>query len=71
MKYDYSKLRGRITEKCGTQKAFAVKIKLGRVSLNKRLNNQLEFTQNEIMDSCRVLGINEEDIPEYFFTQKV
>ena len=47
--FDYSKLRGRIKEKYDTQDAFADAIGIGRVSLSKRLNNQLEltFSQNK------------------------
>lgn len=71
MEWDYSKLRGRIKEKCGTQDAFAEQIGIGRVSLSQRLNNQLEFAQDEIFASCNVLGIEMQDIPRYFFTLKV
>lgn len=68
MAYDYRKLRGRIKEKCGTQDIFAEKIGIGRVTLSQRLNNQSEFSQDEIYKSCDVLEINKEDIPIYFFT---
>lgn len=71
MQYDYNKLRGKIKEICGTQDQFAEAIGLGRVSLSQRLNNQLEFSQDEIFKSCRVLSIDHEDIPVYFFTLKV
>lgn len=46
--YDYRKLRGKIKEVFGTQDAFAEKLGIGRVSLSKRLTNQLEFSQAEI-----------------------
>ena len=71
MAYDYSRLRGRIKEKCNTQDAFSVRLGIGRVSLSQRLNNQLEFSQDEILRSCDILDINREDIPVYFFTLKV
>lgn len=71
MGYDYRKLRGKIKEVCGTQNNFSVKLGIGRVSLSQRLNNQLEFTQNEIFKSCDILNIKKEDIPVYFFTIKV
>ena len=47
MTWDYSKLKGRIKEKCGTQDEFAARLGIGRVSLSKRLNNQIEFTQEK------------------------
>lgn len=71
MSYDYRKLRGRIREMCGTQDAFSEKLGIGRVSLSQRLNNQLEFSQDEMLKACDILKIPMEDIPVYFFTIKV
>lgn len=71
MAWDYSKLRGKIKEKCGTQDVFAKKIGIGRVSLSQRLNNQSEFSQEEIFSACQVLDISKENIPIYFFTPMV
>lgn len=71
MSYDYSKLRGKIKEKCGTQDAFSERLGIGRVSLSQRLNNQLEFSQDEMLKACDILEISMEDIPKYFFTLKV
>lgn len=71
MTWDYSKLKGRIKEKCGTQDNFAEKIGIGRVSLSKRLNNQIEFSQDEMFKACKVLGISENEIPSIFFNEKV
>jgi hypothetical protein len=69
--FDYSKLRGRIKEKYDTQDAFADAIGIGRVSLSKRFNNQLEFTQEEMKKAAVALGFLPEEIPLYFFTEKV
>ena len=71
MAWDYSKLRGKIREVCGTQDIFANKLGIGRVSLSQRLNNQLEFSQEEIFKGCDILGIDESEIPSYFFKLKV
>ncbi len=71
MSWKYDKLRGKIKEICGTQDAFAEKLGIGRVSLSQRLNNQLEFSQDEIFRSCEILNIDFSDIRAYFFTQKV
>ena len=46
--FDYSKLRGKIKEVFGTQDAYANAIGLGRVAVSMRLNNQLEFSQQEM-----------------------
>ena len=71
MRWKYDKLRGKIKEVCGTQDAFAEKLGIGRVSLSQRLNNQLEFSQDEIFRSCEILNIDLSDMRAYFFTQKV
>lgn len=65
--WDYSKLRGKIREICGTQDSFAEKLGIGRVSLSQRLNNQLEFSQDEIFKACEILGIKNEELSLYFF----
>lgn len=69
--FDYSRLRGRIKEKCDTQDSFAKKLGIGRVSLSQRLNNLRDFSQEEMFKSCDILGIDKADIPSYFFTIKV
>lgn len=69
--FDYSKLRGKIKEVFGTQDRFADAIGLGRVSVSQRLNNQLEFSQQEMFKSAEVLGFSRAEIPAYFFTRVV
>ncbi len=67
VKYTYNKLLGKIKEVYGTQENFANELGIGRVSLSQRLNNRLEFTQNEIWTSCKLLSISDYEIPNYFF----
>ncbi|HJA24701.1 MAG TPA: DUF739 family protein [Candidatus Fournierella merdigallinarum] len=69
--FDYSKLLGKIKEIYKTQDAFAIALGIGRVSLSQRLNNRMDFSQNEIKKACELLGLAEGDIPAYFFTPKV
>jgi hypothetical protein len=71
MEFDFKKLRIKIFEVCERQEVFAKKIGMSYVSLNKRLNNHLEFSTKEIRKCCEVLGIKDKDIPVYFFTLKV
>lgn len=71
IEFDYSRLRGRIKEVCGTQDAYADKIHLGRVSVSQRLNNSLEFSQLEMLNSAEVLNFTTAEIPQYFFVRKV
>lgn len=68
IQYDYSKLKGRIKEVCGTQDALASRIGLGRVTLSQRLNNISTFSQSEIAKMTKELNIPNEEIPVYFFS---
>lgn len=71
MAFNYNKLRGKIKEVCGTQDEFAKRLGIGRVSLSQRLNNLLDFSNQEILRACEILGIDSEEIPIYFFNLEV
>lgn len=71
MSYDYSKLLGRITEKCGTQLNFALAMGLSERSVSLKLNRHVSWKDTEIVKAIEVLGISAKDIPEYFFKEKV
>jgi transcriptional regulator with XRE-family HTH domain len=67
MKYNYSKLLGRIKE-CGfTQKSLAEAIDKNKSTLSAKLNGQFSFTTKEIDDICKVLNISNDEIGDYFF----
>lgn len=71
MEYDYSKLKGLITEKFGSQRAFAKAIDRDDVYVSRYLNNTVRFTQAAIALWVNVLDIDIRDIGIYFFTPKV
>lgn len=71
MAYDYSKLLGKITEKFGTQAKFAERLSISERSLSLKLTNKVGFKQREITKSCMLLGINDNDVHDYFFTLEV
>ena len=71
MSFDYRRLRGKITEVFGTQKAFARELGISRTSLSMRLNNTADFSQTEIKKSLALLNIDGQDICQYFFTPLV
>lgn len=71
MNYNYSKLRGRIVEYYGKQSNFAKSLGISSVSLNKKLNNRVKFTQDEIYLITQKLNINYTEVYDYFFTLKV
>ena len=71
MAFDYSKLRGRIREKFGTEQNFARAMGMGRVSLSMKLNNEGDFTRKQMLRAAELLGLDAGEIPEYFFKAEV
>ena len=71
MAFDYSKLRGRIVECCGTNSAFARAMGMSCRSLSLKLNNKRFFTQKEMSNAAEILGIPKAELDEYFFASKV
>ena len=69
--YDYSKLCGKIREKFGTQGAFANALGISSTTLSYKLNNKIQWTQEEIDRAVELIGESEGKIPAYFFTKKV
>lgn len=63
----YSKLRGRIKEKFGTQEAFAKAMNMNYTTLSNKLNGKTEWTREEIERACTLLEIPVLEIPAYFF----
>jgi hypothetical protein len=71
MEYDYDKLIGKIAEKFRTRGRFAVAMGMSERTLSLKMNNIIDFKQDEIIKACEVLEIKHSDIPIYFFTQVV
>lgn len=71
MPYDYRKLRGRIREKFGTQAEFSRNIGLSEVSVSNKLNNVVDWRQDEMESAIVALEIPFSDIHSYFFTHLV
>lgn len=71
--YDYSKLRGRITEKLGNNKKLAEKLGISTTALYNKLSNKVPFNQDEILIAMRpdVLDIEPSELVKYFFNEKV
>jgi hypothetical protein len=68
---NYKKLKLKIKEVFDTQDAFADAMEMGRVSLNQRLNNVVQWTTSDIAKACDLLGIPLEEAHLYFFTPEV
>lgn len=71
MVFDYSKLRGRIVEKYGSQAAFADAIDMSISTLNLKLNNKSEWSTTEIVEACKLLDVELIDTYSYFFKEKL
>jgi len=69
--FDYSKLKGRITEKCGCQKVFAKLLGVSEATLTSKLRGYTYFSQKEIMKSIKLLEIPGGEVSNYFFTERV
>ena len=65
--YSYSKLRGRITEKFGTQASLAEALGVSVVSVSKKLNGVTGFSQEDIEKWSQLLDISKHEYPDYFF----
>ncbi len=68
---DYSKLRGRIVEKFGTCDKFSEVLRLSTVSISKKLNSRVGFSQKDIIKWSELLDIEENEYGVYFFKHKV
>ena len=73
MKFDYSKLIGRIVEKFGSRKAFAEACGFSENTMSQKLSGKMSITTNDIVkwSSPELLDIDNNDIPQYFFANRV
>lgn len=71
MSFAYNKLRGRIIEICGSQAEFSKRVGQSEQSITAKLSGKSSFTQDNIITWSEVLGIDQNDIGSYFFTQKL
>lgn len=71
MAFNYSKLRGRIREKFGSEKKFAEAMGLSPSGLSDRLNHGMSFRQTELYKAAFLLDIDKLDLAAYFFTEDV
>ena len=63
--YNYSRLKGKMKENGETQETLAKAMNINISTLNQKLNNHRDFTQQEIENICKILDI--QDIKSYFF----
>ena len=71
MAFDFSKLKGRIIEKYGSQSEFARAFGISENSLSLKMNNKSRFSADDIVKITDMLDIPQSDVGLYFFTTKV
>lgn len=71
MAFDYSRLKGRIVEKYGSQLNFSKAYGVSENTLSLKLNNKVRFTSDDIIKIADLLEIDKNDVGLYFFTQIV
>jgi len=64
----YSKLRGRIREKYGSQAAFAQAMGMNAATLSSKLTGKTDWTRQEIERAYALLDIPLKKVHEYFFS---
>ena len=69
--YDYSKLSGRIVEIFGTRYKFAEAMGWSERTLARKMSGNRDWKQPDIFKAVRLLKLTVDDIPDYFFKQKV
>lgn len=70
IEFDYTLLIERIIDMFGSQNNFAIVLGITNVSLSKKLNNVVNFTQREMLMSMKLLNIPLNLLGIYFFTIK-
>ena len=65
--FKYSKLKGRIIERYGTQKAFAEAVGVAENTLSLKLNDKVGITREDILTWSDLLGISIDDYGSFYF----
>ena len=67
MKFNNSKLRGKIRENFGSEYAFGETLGMALSTLSGKLNNKSEFTRSEILSIVKLLNLKKEEVYDVFF----
>ena len=72
IRYNFDKLKGKIKEVFNTQNEFAEALGIAPNTLSSKLNNQFDFSSNEISRAVDLLNISSPiEAWNIFFTQEV
>lgn len=68
IQFNFSKLKGRITETGYTYKALAETLGMTEATFSYKINNKTPFKPVDIINLCGLLDIPADQIHIYFFT---
>lgn len=71
MCFDYSKLKGRIVEKVGSQREMADRLGISKTVFYQKMTGNVRFTTDDISKISSILNIPSSEIGIYFFTPKI
>lgn len=66
MSFNYDKLRGRIVEKYGSIAKFSADTRIDYAAVIRKMAGKTKFTQEDIVEWCRLLEIDINDASLYF-----
>ena len=69
MKFDYTRLKGRIIDIFGDDKTFGESVGTSSKQLSKIFNNKCELTRSDISKWKQMLNIPDSEIEQYFFVE--
>lgn len=70
MKFDFLKLKYLIKTKYKTQEELAKELNISVTSLSNKLNNRVPFSYDEVYILINLLGIDNKDVKDVFFTKE-
>ena len=63
----YGRIRGRIKQVFGSMELFAEAWGKSLSIVSKKLNGKIKLTSDDMEEMCKLLGIQIEQVHEYFF----
>ena len=68
--FNYSKLKGKIVEVCGSQCEFATRMGVSERTISNKMQQKKWWKQNEMVKAMNILGVDESELREYFFCKQ-
>lgn len=71
MSAEYAKLKGKIVERFGSQRAFAQHLGVTEQTVTAKLAGRSAFSQDDIISWSNALGIEAREIGLFYFARKL